>query len=216
MNIHDERVEDVIENCNILLDKLSHYSQTDSTPEGRMISQLKWLKERAEAGSLDLPVDRRYIATLAYVFTEGSLRWLATSREEYVWTVEVYEKRLLSLTKHGSFLAKREYYPYVARCVDKLIGILRNASRPLSAEEKGCIRELNVLGDKLTREEIEPPLMIGNDYTNFREVYAPWECTIEDLPEGKAVSRVVSNFVFNGRRPQSWVTTEAADQETNF
>ncbi|PAU82154.1 hypothetical protein CK501_03110 [Halovibrio salipaludis] len=212
----DERYADIIENCDLLLEKLSSYSQKDSTPEGAMISQLKWLKEQTKAWSLELPLDGRYIATLSYVFTEGSLRWLATSREEYVRTVEVYEKRLISLTRHGCFLAKREYYPYAVRCINKLIAILENASRPLSAEEKACIPELNALGDKLAREEIEPPLMIGNDYPNFREIYAPWECTIEDLPEGRAVSRVVSDFVFNGRRPQSWATTQAADQETNF
>ena len=55
-NTEEQRL-DIIDNCTILLDGiLKPFDQTDDTPEGRMITQLKWLKERAENHDLPLPV----------------------------------------------------------------------------------------------------------------------------------------------------------------
>src|SRR5690606_1882036 len=72
-NTNEQRL-DVIENCNILLNGvLKPFAQTDDTPEGRMITQLKWLKERAENNDLSLPVDPIKISSLRYIYTDGEL-----------------------------------------------------------------------------------------------------------------------------------------------
>ena len=45
-NTEEQRL-DLIENCNILLNGiLKPFDTTDDTPEGRMITQCRWLKER--------------------------------------------------------------------------------------------------------------------------------------------------------------------------
>lgn len=216
----DERKRDVIEVCNVLLEKLGDFPQTDSTPEGRMVSQLRWLKERAEAGELDLPVDPRYIGTLRYVYTEGALAGLSESYEEYVREIEVPLYRLMALTKDGSLLAKRSYYPYAARCVNKLVNILTSPqSRTLSPSESAALPELEALKEKLKNEEIEPPVLgwrKSSAFGNFRKVYSLAGSSIDDLPKAKEITRLVVDFVFNGKRPASWDTPEAADQQTAF
>ena len=43
-NTEEQRL-DLIENCDILLNGiLTPFEQTDDTPEGRMITQLNWIK----------------------------------------------------------------------------------------------------------------------------------------------------------------------------
>ena len=54
LNTEEQRL-DVVDNCNVLLrGVLNSFEQTDNTPEGRLISQLLWLKERAEKNELQL------------------------------------------------------------------------------------------------------------------------------------------------------------------
>lgn len=204
MSVSDERTQDVIDNCAILLARLAGHAQTDATPEGRMISQLKWLNERAEAGTLSLPVDRGYTATLRHVYTEGMLSRLAATGEEYEREIEIYEYRLLKLVKKAALLLKPEYYPYAVRCVEALIGCLRNAPRALTGYEHESITELEQIKDALARGRLEPPLMNWRDYPNFNEVYFFYGSTIDDIPNGKTLCRAVADLIFEGVRPQSW------------
>ncbi len=66
----DEQRLDIIENCTLLLEgPLKPFNQTDNTAEGRMITQCKWLKERAENHDLALPVQRRETGIHRCIFT---------------------------------------------------------------------------------------------------------------------------------------------------
>lgn len=210
----DERIQDVIDNCDILLARLSGHAQTDATPQGRMIAQLKWLKEHAEAGTLTLPVDRHYTATLRHVYTEGMLSRLTATGEEYEREIEIYEYRLMKLVKKAAHLLKPEYYPYAVRCIEALIALLHHAPRPLSGEERESITELGQIRDALAAGRLEPPLRTWRAYPNFRQVYSIVGSTIDDLPDGKALCRTVADLIFEGVRPRSWVTPEVADKET--
>ncbi|MCH8504999.1 MAG: hypothetical protein LAT50_11830, partial [Ectothiorhodospiraceae bacterium] len=203
MNPADEQYPDIIENCDILLGRLAGYSQTDDTPEGRMIAQLKWLSERAEAGTLSLPVPKPYTATLGRVYTEGHLVRLASSREAFVDEVEIPTYRLLKLVK-GCLLLKPDYYPYTIRHIDALIRRLRQPSRPLSVHEQGSIGELELIKTRLQNREIEPPLMTWEGYPNFSKVHIYNKSTIDDMPGGKALCDAVAQMIFEGVRPLSW------------
>lgn len=214
MSASDERIQDVIDNCAILLARLAGHAQTDATPEGRMISQLKWLRERAEAGTLSLPVDHGYTATLRHVYTEGMLSRLAATGEEYEREIEIYEYRLLKLVKKAALLLKPDYYPYAVRCVEALIGCLRNAPRALTSYEHESITELEQIRDALAEGRIEPPLVSWRDYPQFRQVYSITGSTIDDIPNGGTLCRAVADLIFEGVRPQSWLTPEDADRET--
>jgi len=140
-NTEEQRL-DVIDNCTILLQGiLRPFYQTDGTPEGRMIAQLKWLKERAENHDLPLPVDRDMLSTLRYVYTNGELCRHASSQEKVQEEVEIYLDRLMQLTKNAKLLLKPPYYPYAIRYIDALLRLLKTAPRPLSQYEQGSIAE---------------------------------------------------------------------------
>jgi hypothetical protein len=209
----DDRLQDIIENSETLLNRLAGYEQIDSTPEGRMISQLKWLRERAKTGQLSLPVEPVYISTLRYVYTNGELSRLAVNRSEYVRSLELPMDRLMALTREGSYLNKREYTPFTVRLIEKLVSILRGAPRPLSSEEKGSIDELNKLKNDLNNGQIQPPLMTWEGYPNFRKVYRLTRSSLDDLPEGWETCHLVANLIFEGVRPSKWITPAVAEQD---
>ncbi len=211
----EEQRQDIIENCNILLNGiLKPFEQTDDTPEGRMITQLKWLRERAENHDLPLPVDRGMLASLLYIYTNGDICHLASSEDKVREEVEIYMNRLISLTEEGSLLLKPPYYPYAIHMIDALINLLKHANRPLSEHEQGMIPELEQLKTLLAEGKIEPPLMSSlPDYPHFNDVYVIFESSIDDLPNGKYLCKTVANLIFEGIRPDTWSSPEEAERE---
>ena len=214
-NTEEQRL-DIIENCTILLDGiLKPFEPSNDTPEGRMIYQCRWLKERAEHHDLPLPVDRDNLATLLYVYTNGEITHLASSQVKYWEEAEIHMDRLIAVAKNAKVLLKPPYYPYALRMIDTLLNILRHPSRPLNQYEQGSIDELERLKQLLADGKIEPPLMSYlPEYPNFRKVYRLNESTIDDLYGGKAFCHIVANLIFEGIRPDPWTTPEDADRAT--
>lgn len=199
MDTEEQRL-DVIENCNLLLGGiLRPFDQTDGTSPGRMITQLLWLKERAENHDLPLPVDPVKLSTMRYIYTNGDLSNLASNPDDLKsirTEFEIYLDRLMALTKKGHLLIKKTYYPYAIRHIDALIRLLQNAPRLLSQYEQGSIPELIQLKHLLANGEIEPPLMSYlPDYKNLREVYSITGSSTEDLPNGKPLTETVAKFI---------------------
>ena len=214
-NTEEQRL-DIIENCNRLLDGiLKPFEPSNDTFEGRMIYQCRWLKERAENHDLPLPVDRGMLATLLYVYTNGELCNLATSTREVHAEAEVHMEKLIKLTKNASLLLKPPYYPYALRMIEALRNVLHQATRPLTQYEQGLIGELERLKQLLAEGKIEPPLMsYMPGYPNFIEVEGIERITIDDLPNGKQLYRLVANLLFEGVRPETWFTLDNADLMT--
>jgi len=156
-NTEEQRL-DLIENCTLLLEgPLKPFNQTDNTAEGRMITQCKWLKERAENHDLPLPVKEGKLGSLLYIYTNGDL-FTADSTKEEIHDTEVIMERIISLAYKGHLLAKSPYTPYALRSMDALIKLLKTAPRPLSQYEQGLIPDLEQLKQLLDEEKIEPPL----------------------------------------------------------
>ncbi len=216
-NTEEQRL-DIIENCNLLLEGiLSEFSQTDNTPQGRMITQCKWLKERAENHDLPLPVKKGKLGSLLYIYTNGEMYNIdLTIKDRIVKSynyndVENYMDKLISLANEGQLLTKPPYTPYILRTIDALIKLLETAPRSLSQYEQGLIPDLKELRQLLEEGKIEPPLgAYGRTYPNLNKSGS----TIKDIPNGKAYLRAVINFIFNGVRPDTWLTPEDADRET--
>ena len=214
MNLKAEIYRDIVANCDVLLDRLKDAELTNDTPEGRMIYQCRWLKEQTQKNNLPLPVED-YIHTLRYVYTDSSLMHIASAEDKYWEEVQIYIHRLVKLTK-GLPLIKPAYYPYAIRSIEALLVLLHTATRPLDQYEQGLIGELTQLkrllkkkgGGELPLESYLP------DYPNFREVYSMTGSSTEDLPNGKFLTKTVAHLVFEGVRPNTWVTPEDADRET--
>jgi len=209
-NTEEQRL-DLIENCTLLLEGvLKPFNQTDNTAEGRMITQCQWLKERAENHDLPLPVKEGKLGSLLYIYTNGEL-FTANSTKEAIHNTEVIMQRIIRLTYKGQLLIKPIYYPYALRSMDALIKLLKTAPRPLSQYEQGLIPDLEQLKQLLDEGKIEPPLgAYGRKYPNFIKV----KRSIRDIPNGKNYCRIVLDLIFNGVRPDSWLTPEDADRET--
>ena len=209
-NTEEQRL-DLIENCNILLNGiLQPFDNTDDTPEGRMITQCRWLKERAENHDLSLPVERGKLGSLLYIYTNGEL-FTGGIPENDVYAAEINMQRIIRLAKKGQLLMKPLYTSYALRSMDALIKLLKMAPRPLSQYEQGLIPDLEQLKQLLDEGKIEPPLgAYGRTYPNFNKA----QDSIEDIPNGKRYVRLVINLIFNGVRPDSWLTPEDADRET--
>ena len=214
-NTEEQRL-DIIENCNILLNTVLHrFSQTNDTPEGRMISQLKWLKERAENHDLLLPVNPDMLSTLRRVYVDGELCRYASSHDKVHEEVEIYMDRLLSLTLEAKLLLKPHYYPHAIRFIEALLKLLQTAHRSLDQYEQGSIAELEELKLLLTKGGIELPLAsFFPNYRNFRKVYSLAGNSTDNLPNGKFLTNTVASLLFEGVRPDTWVTPELADKDT--
>ena len=209
-NTEEQRL-DLIENCTLLLEgPLKPFNQTDNTAEGRMITQCKWLKERAENHDLPLPVKEGKLGSLLYIYTNGEL-FTADSTKEEVHDTEVIMQRIIRLAYKGQLLTKPLYTPYALRSIDALVTLLQTAPRPLSQYEQGLISDLKQLRQLLDEGKIEPPIgAYMPNYPNFIEA----QYSVEDIPNGKIYMRRVINLIFNGVRPDSWLTPKDADRET--
>lgn len=216
-NTEEQRL-DIIENCDLLLDGiLTEFSQTDNTPQGRMITQCKWLKERAENHDLPLPLGKGKIGSLLYIYTNGEMYNIDKTIRDKILNnydknqIELYMSRLVDLTYEGQLLLKPSYYPYAIRYIDALIHLLETSPRPLDKYEQGFIGELKQLSKLLRKDKIEPPLgAYMPKYPNLVEA----KYSIKDIPNGKDYFFTVSELLFNGVRPDSWLTLKDAEQDT--
>lgn len=213
MTLKQEIYQDIIENCDIFLNLLKSEVLTNDTAAGRMIYQCRWLKEQVAADTLIFPV-KDYVHTLKHVYAERSLMHLASSEVHYREEIGIYLYRLLYLID-GKLLLKPVFYPYAIRCMDALLKLLQQPIRPLNQYEQGAIAELTQLKGSLMKGKIEPPLMrYLPDYPNFREVYSMTGSSIDDLPNGKILCKTVANLLFEGVRPDAWITPQDADKDT--
>lgn len=213
MSKEDEIYQDITKNCDIILILLKPFEAENDTPEGRMIYQCRWLKEQVAAKILPLPT-KDYIHTLNYVSAEGLLNHLASSEEAAWQEVGIFLYRLVVLVDN-KLLNTPPYYPYTIRMIEALIKLLNHPGRRLSEAEQDLIPELEQLKQLLAEGKIEPPLMsYFPDYPNFREVYSITGSSIDDLPDGKVLCKTVANLIFEGIRPDTWLTPEDADRET--
>ncbi len=216
VNTEEQRL-DIIKYCNLLLNGyLSHFEQTDDRAQGRMITQLEWLKERAENHDLPLPVAKEKLASLLYIYTTGEIYALYDNEQPILeqynkGTIEKIMQRIISLTYEGSLLTKKEYFPYIVRLIDALILLIEKSSYELENYREGFFKELERLKKLIIEEKIEPPVgACMPDYPNYVEV----EYLIRLYPEGKKLFSIVDNLIFNGRRPDTWLTPKDADRES--
>ncbi len=214
----EEQRLDIIKNCNLLLNGyLSHFKQTDNSAQGRMITQLKWLKERAENHDLPLPIPHEKLGSLLYIYTNGEMYNLYEYEkpilEQYnIETIEKIMQRIISLTYKGSLLTKKEYFPYIVRVIDALILLIEKADYNLEGYKDEFVHDLRDIQKRLNENDIDPPLgAYKSHYPSFIEIDFIFNINYK---KDIKLFRIVSNAIFNGRRPDNWLTLEDADRES--
>lgn len=182
-----EQYQDIIENCTHYLTALEKiYVESNDTPEGRMISQLKWLKQEAVGERLALPVDPEYTGTLGHVSVEHkSIMAKATPK----W--EIYHYRLLNLVK-GRLLAKPEHNNTVYPLLSYLLTNIPKKDklyRPKLVELEALILS-NTNQYPINSDIFHPTLTI--------DIYESTE--IKAFPEGIQTMEMISEYCFEGVR----------------
>jgi len=215
MNKKEEIYQDIIESCDIILDLLKNFSPENETPEGRMIFQCNWLKEQIAGNALSLPVEN-FVQTLKYISAEGLLNHLARTKDNEWQDIGAILYRLNTLVDN-KLIVKISYYNSVISMIDKIIILLEHAKRELNQYERGLIGELLFLKKILlnTNDKFNLPLeSYIPDYPNFRKVFRLNKSSIDDLPNGKFLCKTLANLIFEGIRPDEWITPEDANQFT--
>ncbi|PSU26967.1 hypothetical protein [Photobacterium lutimaris] len=209
----NEQLLDVIDNCNILLNKFAGYDSTDNTAEGQMIAQLNWLKERAENHDLPLPVQPEMLGTLRYIYMDGTLNFHASNpndRECIYWEMEIPMRKLLALARDGNLLFKKEYYKYIPLCIDALLLILSSPPRNLVANERKFCEDLKEIKKLVAENKIPlPQRTCMPEFESF--IYA--KNSLADIKEAQYLYYIVDDLIYSGVRPDTWLTPEDAERE---
>jgi hypothetical protein len=213
MTLEQEIYQDIVVGCDLVIDLLERLSHPGDNVASSLISHCRKLRERAARGSARLLTDN-YGHMISRISSDRNLEYLASSPDRYDQEIDIHLHRLIYVSR-GEPLLKPAYHPYAIRCIDALIRLLEHAARPLDELERGSIGELTRLREGLIDGRINPPLMYYLPvYKNLREVYRISESSIDDLPNGKSLMKTVTELIFEGVRPMSWVTPEAADEAT--
>ncbi len=214
----EEQRLDIIKYCDLLLNGyLSHFEQTDDRSQGRMITQFKWLKERAENHDLPLPVAKEKLASLLYIYTTGEMYALYDYEQPILeqYNKETIEKtmtRIISLTYEGSLLTKKEHFPYIVRVIDALILLIERSDYNLEGYKTEFIKDLRDIQKRLKKDDIDPPLgAYKSHYPSFIEIDFIFNMNYK---KDIKLFRIVSNAIFNGHRPDTWLTPKDADRES--
>lgn len=191
-----EIYQDIVTNAEKLLQLLSTFEETNATPEGRMISQLKWLIDEVKQNRLALPVDQNFTGTLRHVYSEGYL--------DDIPEAKLFHKRLLKLTDN-QLLLKEEHVGEVISKITDLQSILDNSPRPLTTAEMKSITDLETLKNMLESSELTPPIEYSNwdKFPELREVFSLTGSTIDDIPGAEPLVDDIVYAVFEGVRERS-------------
>lgn len=182
----EEQYQDIIDNCTVYLTALEKvFVESNDTPEGRMISQLRWLKQEAKGERLPLPVDLEYTGTIRHIAVEHSNLMNAATP---LW--KIYHIRLLALIK-GRLLAKPEHNDIVKPLLTYLLANLPESDKLYRPK----LVELKTLVDS---EKVTFPI----DSDNFNSLGLNFSTSdiIRFFPEGIQTMEMISEYCFKGVR----------------
>lgn len=130
----DEEYTDALERIERIEAALKGVAPSNDTREGRMVYQVKWLRQEITARRLPIPLDHKYWGTLGYLVAEGSLDHLGI------------EKPMgeLATILSGTGLLKPRHYPVVVAMIEDLLDLMRQAPQ-LNVEEQQLINELRAM-----------------------------------------------------------------------
>lgn len=147
----EEEYEDAMERIAFLLDAFKDYPASNETAHGRVVYQLRWLKQEIDAQRLPVPVHKSWIGTLCYVV--GSCE-VDDSKEIAKALGEL--KRILQ----GPGLLKPRHFPVVAAQIDDLVADIHLFGDPLTPDEIKFVADLEDTAKGIRSGQIIPPLTV--------------------------------------------------------
>ncbi len=187
-----EVYQDALLNIEKALTLLSNCQETDSTAEGRMISQLKWLRGEIFANRLSIPVDTAWTSTLRYVYTDHTL--------DHIRDIRKYLRALMLILVEGELLTKKGHYTAAAMKVDQLLSAIASVEKAFTSRDR-FVQELKSLRAGLLSGTLDVPVQ-REDYPAFTAVYT--EDVLGELPGVYEKLEEVWNLLVEGFRPSNW------------
>jgi len=210
----EEQLQDVIQICSYLLKEVLHdCPQVNSTPEGRMVAQLKWLVQQAKGHSLQLPVNPSLLATLRRVHLEGELNHCASSPDKAYLEIEIHLARLLAITLDANLIYKQAYSQHLT----EMIHTLEESSEvKLYSNYEGLKKEMHSIVEAINlRQQILPLKSMLPKFPIFRDLYT--KAIVQQQVQMQRVAALVGilrKLLFSGVRPASWLSP--ADATTHL
>ena len=185
----DEEYADAMERIEALEVVLKGFPPSNDTREGRMVYQLKWLRQEIEARRLPIPLDQKYWSTLGYLVGEGSIDYLGggTSMGELT--------RILD----GVGLLKKRHYPVLLAMLDDFLDLLKRA-RGLNSIEQKLIDETRQIRAQLAAGALELPLDESR-YPGWKSIYLEVP-NLEQIPDFGNRKGAIARPLFEGWRPR--------------
>ncbi len=204
----EELNNDILKYTDKILGILKDWDPSNDTPPGRIIFECRWLQQEVNANRLSYPDAYEHITSIRHTYVADDML-----EEHYQKGIERYFGFIIDLCDN-KLLIKPAYYPYTIHMIDALIYILKTSTRPLTICESRLDDELEQLKTLLSEGKIEPPLIsYFPDYSNFREVRSLAGNSVDNIPNGKYVCETTANLIFEGIRPDSWLTPEDAAKD---
>ncbi|MGR5150156.1 hypothetical protein ACQKP8_26870, partial [Photobacterium alginatilyticum] len=190
-NTNEQRL-DMIDNCNILLQKFKPFRSGNNTPEERMVAQLTWLKQRAEINQLELPVKPEMLSTLRHVYLDAAIDHIASKPrdEECVYKeIRIPMRKILSLTLDAKLIVKEDYMRFIPLSIDALLYHLKQPSRELTLYETQLEYDLIKLRELILDRVITIP---KKTYMPEFESFIECQFSLEDVPNVIKLFRIVN------------------------
>ena len=145
----EEDYADAMERIIFLLEAFKHHPSSNDTAHGRVVYQLRWLKQEIEAQHLPIPVDKSWIGTLCYVV--GSC--------EVDDTPEIAQA-LGELTRilQGPGLLKPRHFPVIVAQIEDLVADIHHFADPLTEDETKLVADLEETAAGIRSGHEIPPL----------------------------------------------------------
>ncbi|WP_234732400.1 hypothetical protein [Acidocella facilis] len=147
----EEEYADAMDRIAFLLDAFKDYPASNDTAHGRVVYQLRWLKQEVDAQRLPVPVHKSWIGTLCYVV--GSCE-VDDTKEIAKALGEL--KRILQ----GPGLLKPRHFPVIAAQIDDLVADIHLFGDPLTPDETQLVADLEEVAKGIRSGQIIPPLTV--------------------------------------------------------
>lgn len=170
----EEEYADAMERIAFLLDAFKDYPASNDTAHGRVVYQLRWLKQEIDARRLPVLVHKSWIGTLCYVV--GSCE-VDDTKEIAKALGEL--KRILQ----GPGLLKLRHFPVIAAQIDDLVTDIHLFGDPLTPEETQLVTDLEEVAKGIRSGQIFPPLTVPKGIHPLRRALINAERLIKVFPK---------------------------------
>ena len=140
----EEEYADSLEAIAEIRQALKSRPLTNSTPDGRLLLNLRWIEQEIKARRLPVPVDRSFVGTVFYLVGSHELDGLPDLQGDVTGPLE-----RLSLVLEGVGLMKARHLPVLIALMDDLLTDAQRCPPSLPDADRGTLADIAACRDDL-------------------------------------------------------------------